>query len=115
MVNALPEGTTWSAAGIGKFQFNMNCLAIAMGGHVRVGLEDNLWFDTERTRLATNAGLIDRLVKIARSMEREIATPDQTREIIGLPGKILQIEQCRVPVAELKSNQIRKKQKSAFM
>ena len=44
MVGALPTGTTWAAAGIGRFQFPMNALAIAMGGHVRVGLEDNIWW-----------------------------------------------------------------------
>ena len=84
MVGALPNGTTWAAAGIGRFQFPMNALAIAMGGHVRVGLEDNIWYDDERTRLATNAELITRLVRIAQACGREIATPDEARTMIGL-------------------------------
>ena len=84
MVGALPNGTTWAAAGIGRFQFPMNALAIAMGGHVRVGLEDNIWYDNERTRLATNAELITRLVRIAQACGREIATPDEARTMIGL-------------------------------
>jgi 3-keto-5-aminohexanoate cleavage enzyme len=91
MTRALPKGTTWSAAGIGRFQFQVNRLAIAMGGHVRVGLEDNLWFDDARTELATNPGLIKRLVKLARAEGREIASPDEARKIIGLPTRRSQI------------------------
>lgn len=87
MVRALPAGTTWAAAGIGRFQFNVNSLAIAMGGHVRVGLEDNLWYDNERTRLATNPELIKRLVKLAEACGRSIASPDEARRIIGLPSR----------------------------
>lgn len=88
IVRALPPGTTWSGAGIGRFQFYVNSLAIAMGGHVRVGLEDNLWYDDDRTVLATNAQLIERLVKLAQCVGREIATPEETRQIIGLRAPI---------------------------
>lgn len=84
MVSALPDGTTWAAAGIGRFQFPMNVLAIASGGHVRVGLEDNIWFDHERTHPARNAELVERLVGIAKACGREIATPDEARSMIGL-------------------------------
>lgn len=87
MVQSLPPGTTWSAAGIGRSQFFVNSMAITMGGHVRVGLEDNLWFDDERTQLATNAGLVERLVKLAHAAGREIATPDEARGIIGMPAR----------------------------
>lgn len=87
MVRALPPGTTWSAAGIGRSQFFVNSMAITMGGHVRVGLEDNLWFDDARTQLATNAGLIERLVTLARAAGREIATPDVAGAILGLHAK----------------------------
>lgn len=87
MVRALPEGTTWAAAGIGRFQFNVNSLAITMGGYVRVGLEDNLWYDDERTRLATNPDLIERLVKLAEACGRSVASPDEARQIIGLPAR----------------------------
>ena len=88
IVRALPPRTTWAAAGIGRFQFQTNALAITMGGHVRVGLEDNLYYDDARTVLATNAMLIDRLVKLARAAGREVATPDDARAIIGLPAKV---------------------------
>lgn len=85
MVERLPSGATWAAAGIGRYQFAMNRLAIAMGGGVRVGLEDNLWFDDDRTDLASNPRLVERLVAIARAMGREPATPDQVRARLGIP------------------------------
>jgi 3-keto-5-aminohexanoate cleavage enzyme len=84
MVGALPAGFNWSAAGIGRFQFYVNSMAITMGGHVRVGLEDNLWYDNDRTEPATNARLIERLVNLAQCVGREIASPDEARRIIGL-------------------------------
>ncbi len=82
---ALPQPSTWAAAGIGRFQFSMNSQAITMGGHVRVGLEDNLFLDTEKRRPATNADLVARLVTLARAAERAIATPAAARQLIGLP------------------------------
>ncbi len=85
MVRALPEGTVWSGAGIGRFQFYVNSMAITMGGHIRVGLEDNLFFDPlEKTQPATNAGLIDRAVKVARAVNRDVASPEEARQIIGI-------------------------------
>jgi uncharacterized protein (DUF849 family) len=84
VVRGLPPGTTWSATGIGRFQFQVNALAIAMGGHVRVGLEDAIYYDWESKRLATNAGLIDRVAKLANAAGREIATPEQMRQILGI-------------------------------
>lgn len=84
VVRALPEGTTWAATGIGRFQFPINSLAVTMGGHVRVGLEDAIYFDWETKGLATNAELIERVVRLAHAAGREIATADQTRQIIGI-------------------------------
>lgn len=93
LVRALPEGTTWAAAGIGRFQFFVNSMAITMGGHVRVGLEDNLWYDSRRTQPATNAQLIERLVKLASAAGRDIASPEDTKAIIGMnkPAKPLPV------------------------
>ena len=85
LARSLPAGAIWAAAGIGWFQFWVNAMAITMGGHVRVGLEDNIYFDTKKRVLATNAGLIERPVKLARAAEREVCTPAETRAIIGLP------------------------------
>jgi uncharacterized protein (DUF849 family) len=87
LARALPPGATWAAAGIGRFQFPMNALAITMGGHVRVGLEDNLWMDERREQPASNVALVERLVTLARASEREIATPEQARQLIGLPAR----------------------------
>jgi uncharacterized protein (DUF849 family) len=84
LVQALPAGATWAAAGIGHYQFSVNSLAMTMGGHVRVGLEDNLYLDEARTQLATNQDLVDRLVTLGRTAGRTTATPAQAREIIGL-------------------------------
>lgn len=84
MVRNLPEGMTWSATGIGRYQFQINALALSMGGHVRVGLEDNLWYDDARTLPASNPGLIERIVRLAHAMGREIASPDETRAMIGM-------------------------------
>ena len=61
-------------------------LAIMMGGHVRAGLEDNIF--VEKGVLAkSNAELVEKVVRIARELGREIATPDEARSILGLKGK----------------------------
>lgn len=82
---SLPPGTTWAGAGIGRFQFPVNAMAITMGGHVRVGLEDNLFMDAAKERPATNVDLVRRLTRLAAAAEREVATPADARRIIGLP------------------------------
>ena len=87
VVNALPVGSVWSGAGIGRFQFGVNGLAIAMGGHVRVGLEDALWLDGAKTRPATNKLLVERVATIGTALERRCATPDEARALIGLPAR----------------------------
>lgn len=87
LVASLPSGATWAAAGIGRFQFAMNSIAVAMGGHVRIGLEDNLFEDAAKSRPATNPALVERIARLARAAEREPATPSEAREIIGLPTR----------------------------
>ena len=84
MVNSLPPGCTWAATGIGQFQFFVNSMAITLGGHVRVGLEDNLYYDTAKQRPASNPGLVERLSKLASAAGRETASPAEARKIIGL-------------------------------
>jgi 3-keto-5-aminohexanoate cleavage enzyme len=83
LVDDLPEGCTWSVAGIGKRQLPMAMAAIAMGGHVRVGLEDNLFYS--RGRLARNDELVARVARLAVEAGRSIATPDRARKVLGLP------------------------------
>jgi len=82
LVDNLPPDCTWSVAGIGRAQLPMSMVAIAMGGHVRVGLEDNIYFS--RGRLATNEELVARVRRIAEEAGREVATPDEARTILGL-------------------------------
>ncbi|MHB8145901.1 MAG: beta-keto acid cleavage family enzyme [Vulcanimicrobiaceae bacterium] len=82
LVDDLPMGCTWSVAGIGRRQLPLAMVAIAMGGHVRVGLEDNLYYS--KGRLARNEELVGRVVRIAQEAGRPVATPDQAREILGL-------------------------------
>ena len=83
LVDNLPDDCTWSVAGIGRQQLPMAMAAVAMGGHVRVGLEDNLYYS--RGRLARNEELVARVARIAAEAGRPVATPDQTRKLLGLP------------------------------
>jgi uncharacterized protein (DUF849 family) len=78
---------TWSVIGAGyPAEFNLAALAMMMGGHARVGFEDNIFI--EKGVLAkSNAELVEKAVRIARELGREIATPDETRKILGLKGK----------------------------
>jgi uncharacterized protein (DUF849 family) len=88
LAERVPAGATWAAAGIGRFQLRMNALAIAMGGHVRVGLEDNLYMDSGKTRPATNPMLVERIANIARALGRRLATPSEARQRIGLADAV---------------------------
>ncbi|MDT0558737.1 3-keto-5-aminohexanoate cleavage protein [Ichthyenterobacterium sp. W332] len=79
MLNDTPKDALVSIAGIGNGQLMMNSLAIAIGKGVRVGLEDNIWYDADRTRLATNSALIERIHVIASANNREIMSPSEFR------------------------------------
>ena len=86
LVNAIPAGSTWTATGIGRHAFTLAAAAIAMGGNVRVGFEDNLYL--EKGVLAkSNGELVAKVARIAKEMGREIATPAEAREILGLTPK----------------------------
>lgn len=84
MVERLPKGAFWSAAGIGRFQFSMNALGVAMGGNVRTGLEDNLYMDTEKKELASNEKLVKRIAGYATALERPLASLAETRKLLGI-------------------------------
>lgn len=84
LVGQLPDGATWTVAGVGRAQLPMAVLGVVLGGHVRVGLEDNIWY--RKGELATNAQLVARVVRIAREMDREVATPGEARQMLGIPG-----------------------------
>lgn len=83
MVDSLPPGATWSVAGIGRHEFPVAAMAIVMGGHVRVGLEDNIYI--EKGVLAkSNAELVEKVVRLAKELGRPIATAKEAREILQL-------------------------------
>ncbi len=82
LVDDLPPDCSWSVAGIGREQLPMATVAIAMGGHVRVGLEDNIYYS--KSRLATNEELVARVVRIANELGRPIASPAEARSVLGL-------------------------------
>ena len=83
MVDSIPEGSTWTATGIGRNTWTIAAATIAMGGHVRVGFEDTVYL--EKGVLAkSNGELVEKVVKLANIMGREIATPAEAREILGL-------------------------------
>ena len=84
LVDDLPAGCTWSVEGVGRQQLAMAMVAIAMGGHVRVGLEDNLYYT--KGRLARNEELVARVARIAEEFGRPVATPEQARALLGLRG-----------------------------
>lgn len=87
MVRDLPDNSYWSLGGIGDAQLPMNMLAIAAGGGVRVGLEDNIWFDEQRTRLATNADYLQRIHRIIEAAGRELMPASEMRNLLNLqPG-----------------------------
>jgi uncharacterized protein (DUF849 family) len=87
MISDLPDQSVWSLAGIGNSQLMMNSVAIAFGGGVRVGLEDNIYYDPQRTRLAKNSELIHRVHLLAEANERKVMNPGELRKILNLnPG-----------------------------
>lgn len=83
LVESIPPGSTWSVAGIGRAQLAMGTLALVMGGHVRVGLEDNLQYT--KGMLATNVQLVERVVRLAAEIGRPVCTPAEARVVLGLP------------------------------
>jgi uncharacterized protein (DUF849 family) len=80
------ENFTWSVIGVGAAEINLSTMAIHMGGHVRVGLEDNIF--VKKGELAkSNAQLVEKIIELARLLDRPVATPDDARKILGLKGR----------------------------
>lgn len=84
LIRDLPQSCFWTMTGIGNYQFMMNSVAVAMGGGVRVGLEDNIWFDHKRTQLARNADLVRRIHVIADANERKLMSSSELRQKLNL-------------------------------
>ncbi|MFW6147723.1 MAG: 3-keto-5-aminohexanoate cleavage protein [Thermodesulfobacteriota bacterium] len=86
LLDYLPERSTWSVIGIGKAHLPMSMMGLILGGHIRVGMEDNIYY--RRVELATsNAQFVERIVRIAEDYGREVASPEDARRILGLTKK----------------------------
>jgi len=83
LLKEFPDDTLWLCSAIGPFQLPLTTLATLMGGHVRVGLEDNVYYARGR-KAKSNAQLVARAVRIAGELNRPIATPDEARAMLGL-------------------------------
>ena len=78
----LPENVTWSAFGIGKDHLPIMYATLALGGHIRVGLEDNVYYS--KGKLASNVDLVERSLRVIKEFGKEAATPDEARQILNL-------------------------------
>lgn len=83
MCEMIPEDATWSVIGVGRAHLPMSMMALVMGGHIRVGMEDNIYYRRDQL-VRRNAQFVERITRIAGEYGREIASPDETREILSL-------------------------------
>ena len=83
MATSIPADSTWTATGIGKTCWDIVAATIALGGHVRVGFEDNVYM-SKGVLAKSNGEMVERVVQMAKLMNREVATPDEARQILGL-------------------------------
>ncbi len=83
MVGSLPAGSTYTVAGVGRYEFPLAAMAIIHGGHVRVGFEDNVYL-SKGVLAKSNGELVAKVVRLAKEFGREIATPAEARQILGL-------------------------------
>jgi len=86
MVRSIPGGSPWSVCAVGENEFSMTTMSIIMGGHVRVGFEDNIYL-SKGVKAKSNAELVEKIARIAKELDREIATPDEARKILNLPPR----------------------------
>ena len=83
MATSIPADSTWTATGIGKNAWGIAAATIAMGGHVRVGFEDNVYM-SKGVLAKSNGEMVERVVQMAKLLNRDVATPAEAREILGL-------------------------------
>jgi 3-keto-5-aminohexanoate cleavage enzyme len=84
MLEAIPEGSSWQIVSVGKHQLPLSTMAVAMGGNIRVGMEDNVYY-SHGELAKSNAQLVERAVRICRELGREVATPEEARQMLGMP------------------------------
>jgi 3-keto-5-aminohexanoate cleavage enzyme len=83
MSESIPKGSTWTVAGVGRHETPLAMIAIAMGGHVRVGFEDNIYY--KKGEIAkSNTQLVKRIVRMANEIGRKVAKPDEARKILNI-------------------------------
>lgn len=83
MHESIDDDDSWAVAGIGRYELPLAVHAVAMGGYVRVGMEDNLYY--HKGELATsNAQLVERIARVSKDIGREIASPDEAREVLEI-------------------------------
>jgi 3-keto-5-aminohexanoate cleavage enzyme len=85
LISLLPRGVHWGVAGIGRYQLPLAALALTLGGHVRVGFEDNIYYRKGEVA-RSNAQLVERVARIARELDRDIAKPADVRRMLGIAG-----------------------------
>lgn len=83
MAGSIPQGSTYTVSGVGRNEFPMAAVSIVMGGHVRVGFEDNVYL-SKGVLAKSNGELVEKVVRLAKELGREMATPKEAREILGL-------------------------------
>ena len=81
--HSLPPDATYTVAGVGRYEFPLAMAAIIDGGHVRVGFEDNVYL-SKGVLAASNGALVEKVVRMAKELGREVATPDEARQILGI-------------------------------
>ena len=85
LIDSIPQGSTYTATGIGRHEFPIAAMSIASGGHVRVGFEDNVYL-SKGVLAESNGALVEKAVRIAKELGREIASPEEARGILFGPG-----------------------------
>ena len=88
MYHSIPQGSPWSACAVGLAEWPMITTAILLGGNVRVGFEDNIYL-SRGVPAKTNAEMVEKAVRIARELDREIASPEEARAMLRLPPAAL--------------------------
>ncbi|WP_378955727.1 3-keto-5-aminohexanoate cleavage protein [Pelosinus sp. sgz500959] len=88
LVELLPGNATWTVAGIGKGELPLGVMAIILGGHVRVGFEDNIYY-SKGILADSNAQLVERIARMSRELGREVATPEEARKILKINKETL--------------------------
>lgn len=83
MVDSIDKEDSWAVAGVGRFELPLAVMAVAMGGHVRVGFEDNVFYH-KGVLAKSNAELVARVRRIADECARPVATPEETRKLLGI-------------------------------